>query len=203
MLVLTLRLGVNIILILSNASPSVGLFLHDILHSSTALWGTRGTPPPQDMLTPGHTHLPWKGPGTRDTQPCQKGHATRDTPPWTDRRLWKYYLPATSFAGGKNPVFRSQLTIGRRLELQIPLLLLRLILFWNSFFISACGIKLGNWTADKTYFKSNSVHFSYWSVWVTALLFDKGKNLSTKMWVRKDKKEANFVLYFSNLFFYQ
>ena len=23
-------------------------------------------------------------------------------PPWTDKYLWKHYLPATSFAGGKN-----------------------------------------------------------------------------------------------------
>ena len=46
------------------------------------------TPPPPRDLGP-EIHLPRKGPGTRDT-------------PRTDIHLWKHYLPATSFAGGKN-----------------------------------------------------------------------------------------------------
>ena len=26
-------------------------------------------------------------------------------PPWTDKHLWKHYLPATLFAGGKKQLF--------------------------------------------------------------------------------------------------
>ena len=43
------------------------------------------------------------GPGTRHTHP-KKGTETRHTPPppWTERHLWKHYLPSTTVAGGKN-----------------------------------------------------------------------------------------------------
>ena len=89
---------------------------------------------PLNKPTPGHTppwhtHPTWKEPRTR--QPTsQKGPATRDTHPWkgaktrdthpprkdigpgiptlreriTYRHLWKYSLPPTSLAGGKNVV---------------------------------------------------------------------------------------------------
>ena len=40
------------------------------------------------LSTPPHFPSPRKGPGTKDTL----------IPPWTDRHLWKHYLPATSFA---------------------------------------------------------------------------------------------------------
>ena len=42
--------------------------------------------PPDRKLVP-EIPTPWKGYGTRDM--------------WTDRHMWKHYLPATSFAGGK------------------------------------------------------------------------------------------------------
>ena len=50
------------------------------------------TYPPLTYLPPDRELVPeiptsWKGYGTRDM--------------WTDRHLWKHYLPATSFAGGK------------------------------------------------------------------------------------------------------
>ena len=64
----------------------------------------------------GHTHprspmscvCVWGG-GTHHTRshPPKKGHGTRvpTLPSWTDRHLWKHYLPATSLAGGNNSAF--------------------------------------------------------------------------------------------------
>ena len=40
---------------------------------------------------------PWKGPGTRDTHPHRRDQAYT---PWTDRHLWKHYLPTTTVASG-------------------------------------------------------------------------------------------------------
>ena len=44
---------------------------------------------------------------TRSHPTPKKGHATRvpTLPSWTDRHLWKHYLPATSLAGGNNSAF--------------------------------------------------------------------------------------------------
>ena len=55
--------------------------------------------PHQDIPTPWTYLLPRKGAGTRHTHPPERTWDKR-YPPWTDRRLWKHYLPATSFTGG-------------------------------------------------------------------------------------------------------
>ena len=56
--------------------------------------------------SPGHTHPldnPKKEYGTRDIYPRKDiGPKTPTQHPWTDRHLRKYYLTATSFAGGNN-----------------------------------------------------------------------------------------------------
>ena len=64
--------------------------------------------------TPGHAHSggmsthPWipgysqKGPGTRDARPHIRDMGPEIPPLWTDRHLWKHYLPVTSFAGGND-----------------------------------------------------------------------------------------------------
>ena len=74
---------------------------------------------PADAPAPEHTHAPdipisWKEPGTRNTHPLERTWYQRypllvrtwdqrhPPPPSTDRHLWRHYLPATSFAGGKN-----------------------------------------------------------------------------------------------------
>ena len=64
-------------------------------------------PSPHPSLTPpslsAHTHSE-KGPRTRQTYPPPKVAGTRHTNPllWTDRHLWKHYLPTTTVAGGNN-----------------------------------------------------------------------------------------------------
>ena len=80
-------------------------------------------PPPHGQRPPGQRPLdrdPWtetetpgqRPPGQRQRPPGQRPlrqrpPGPRPRPPhlWTNKHLWKHYLPATSFAGGKNRAF--------------------------------------------------------------------------------------------------
>ena len=66
-----------------------------------------GCLPPAGWLYPpfGHTHPPPERTWDQRYPAPRKGHGTRDTLhplPWTDKHLWKHYLPATSLACVKN-----------------------------------------------------------------------------------------------------
>ena len=78
-------------------------------------------------LSPGHTHPLLVTPG---------GHHWRHAHPyhrWTDRNLWKHYLPATSFAGGKK---RSSWTyLLQWVGLHSRLRAMMLMLWWRVGFI--------------------------------------------------------------------
>ena len=78
--------------------------------------------PTPDIPTPGHPHpldipTPWTYPPPRRDLVLEiatplKGHSTGDThstPLWAERHLWKHYLPATSFAGGKDELLQTLL----------------------------------------------------------------------------------------------
>ena len=52
------------------------------------------------------TETPWRDPPGPETPPRLRPPGPRlRSPLWTDKHLWKHYLPATSFAGAKNRAF--------------------------------------------------------------------------------------------------
>ena len=60
----------------------------------------------------GHHQMSLRGRGLYSEVQCMMGYGHMGTPSplWTDRNLWKHYLPATSLAGGNNQTDRHRQT---------------------------------------------------------------------------------------------